>query len=490
MPRSPAIASVMSAAPARGRQAAAVGVVLAIALALRWWAAAHNEFPTVDGTQYLEIARAIGFEGRVPYSCFPPGWPALAAAPLRLLPADDPHSMLTAAHIANVLFGTLSTWLAWLLMRPRLGFALALAGTLVVALLPQSIVLAKSDLSDLAYGCGLLGGWLLLERRRDLPAGLVLGFTYLVRPESALASLGLLTWRWRSERRIPWRLALGHAVFVLPYLVFLKVAGGTWDVSSKGIALTQTLAAHPGPAYAGVIARNLGLLLPLLTGQLGIPLTLLAAWGTIRHRGAWAWLLAPLASVPLVINPMVVRFWLPYVPVLLLGAGLGALALLRQPATLPAGRVVGDGRSRRWPALALGLAAAGGLAVAAIDDVPLVSRNTEAYYGLKDAGLWLRGPATRATLVADYKPYAPYWAGCRFLKYPELGSALEYALWARNQGVDYLVVNVQVVRQYLPGLDGLLVSPLAPELGDRLELVQTFFYERVGDNTVVYRVKR
>ena len=93
-------------------------------------------------------------------------------------------------------------------------------------------------------------------------------------------------------------------------------------------------------------------------------------------------------------------------------------------------------------------------------------------------------------LVADYKPYAPYWAGCRFLKYPEMGGALEYALWARNQGVDYLVVNVQTVRQYLPGLDGLLVSPLAPELADKLELAHTCFYERVGDNTVVYRVKR
>ena len=92
--------------------------------------------------------------------------------------------------------------------------------------------------------------------------------------------------------------------------------------------------------------------------------------------------------------------------------------------------------------------------------------------------------------MADYKPYAAYWAGCRFLKYPDLGSAAEYALWARNHDIDYLVVNVQTVRQYLPGLDGLLVSPLAPELASGLELVQTFFYDRVGDNTVVYRVVR
>jgi hypothetical protein len=470
-------------ASATGWQTFALPVVLAVALALRWWAAAGNEFPTVDGTQYLDQAWQLCFRGNLIYSCFPPGWPLLAAIPLRFLPATDPHAMLTAAHIANVLLGTLSVWLTWLLLRRHLGFALALAATALVALLPQDIVLAKSDLSDLAYMCGLLGGWLLLERKHDLVAGLVLGYTYLVRPESALASLGLIAWRWRAERRPPWRLIIGHAALVAPYLVFLRVAGGAWDVSSKTIALSQSLDAHPGLGYLGLVAANLGLLAPLLTGQLGLPLALLAAWGTVRHRAAWAWLLLPMASVSLVINPMVVRFWLPYLPVLLLGAGLGARSLAASLAARWPGR-------RGWASALLGMAVAAGLAVAAVDDVPLVRRNTEAYYGLKDAGLWLRGQVTPETLVADYKPYAPYWAGCRFLKYPELGSALDYALWARNQGVEYLVVNVQTVRQYLPGLDGLLVSPLAPELADKLELVHTCFYERVGDNTVVYRVKR
>jgi hypothetical protein len=463
-------------------RAVAVAAVMLAALAVRWWAAAGNGFPTVDGTQYLDQAWQIAFTGQVPYSCFPPGWPALVAVPLRFRDAGDPHALLASAQLLNVLLGVLLTWLTWRLLRPRLGFGPALAGAAVVAFLPQLVILAKSDLSDLAYACGLLGGWLLLERRRDLPAGLVLGFTYLVRPESALASLALIAWRWRGDRRLPWRLALGHAVFVLPYLAFLKVAGGGWDVSSKTVALSQTLEAYPGTAYLGVIARNLGLLAPLLTGQLGLPLALLAAYGTARHRGAWAWLLAPLLSVPLVINPMVVRFWLPYLPLLLLGAGLGARSLVKL--------AVARGRGARVPAIILGVAVAAGLAVAAIDDAPFIHRETEAYYGLKDAGLWLRGSVTREALVADYKPYAAYWAGCRFLKYPELDSAREYALWAANHGVDYLVVNVQTVRQYLPGLDGLLVSPLPPELAARLELVQTFFYERVGDNTVVYRVRR
>ncbi len=467
----------------RGWRAVALFGLLVLALAVRWWAAANNAFPTVDGTQYSAIAWRMCFRGEVPYSCFPPGWPLLSAIPLRFMGAGDPLAMLRAAHIANVALGTVSVALAWLLLRPRLGFALALAGTALVALLPQAIVLAKSDLSDIAYGCGLLGGWLLLERRRPLAAGLALGFTYLVRPESALASLGLVAWRWRADRRVPWRLAIGHAVFVLPYLVFLKVAGGSWDVSSKTVALSQSLDAYPGLGYLGLVGGNLKLLAPLLTGQLGVPLALLCVYGVARHRGAWAWLLAPLLTVPLVTNPMVVRFWLPYLPVLLLGAGLGARSLLQAvTARRP------DGGRAATRALALVLAA--GLAVAARDDVAMVHRNTEAYYGLKDAGLWLRGQVTPGTKVADYKPYTPYWAGCTFVKYPELATAREYTTWARNSGVEYLVVNVKTVQQYLPGLDALLVTPLAPDLAERLELVHTCLYERVGDNTVIYRVKR
>ncbi len=467
----------------RGWRAVALFGLLVLALALRWWAAANNAFPTVDGTQYSAIAWRMCFRGEVPYSCFPPGWPLLSAIPLRFMGAGDPLAMLRAAHIANVALGTVSVALAWLLLRPRLGFALALAGTALVALLPQAIVLAKSDLSDIAYGCGLLGGWLLLERRRPLAAGLALGFTYLVRPESALASLGLVAWRWRADRRVPWRLAIGHAVFVLPYLVFLKVAGGSWDVSSKTVALSQSLDAYPGLGYLGLVGGNLKLLAPLLTGQLGVPLALLCVYGVARHRGAWAWLLAPLLTVPLVTNPMVVRFWLPYLPVLLLGAGLGARSLLQ---AVTARRPDGG----RAATLALALVLAAGLAVAARDDVAMVHRNTEAYYGLKDAGLWLRGQVPPGTKVADYKPYTPYWAGCTFVKYPELATAREYTTWARNSGVEYLVVNVKTVQQYLPGLDALLVTPLAPDLAERLELVHTCLYERVGDNTVIYRVKR
>ena len=48
-------------------------------------------------------------------------------------------------------------------------------------------------------------------------------------------------------------------------------------------------------------------------------------------------------------------------------------------------------RRGKVPAFMAGLVVAGALAFAAVDDAPLVRRNTEAYYGLKDAGLGCAG---------------------------------------------------------------------------------------------------
>lgn len=471
----------MGSQPSTRAQALLFGALLAAALGLRWWAAAGNDFPTVDGTQYLRQSWQLCFAGRLPFSTFPPGWPLLAAVPLRFMSAEDPVAMLRAAHIANVACGTLMCALAFVMLRRRLGFAWALGGTAVMALLPQLVVAAKSDLSEPAFGCALLGAWLLLERRRELPAGLLLGYAYLVRPEALLATAGLVLWRWRSERRPPWRLLAGQAVVMLPYLLFLRQATGAVALSGKGFVFSEAFAAYPGAAYLGLVARQSGQLLALLPGQVGLPLALLAAWGLARARGGWAWLLAPMLAMPLVISPIGARYWVPYVPWVLLAAGLGARALPARFRAAP---------RRRLPTVALAVALAAGLGWAAIDDAPLIWRNTEAYHGLKDAGLWLRGVATPATKVADYKPYAPYWANCEWVKYPDLPDANSYAIWARNLGLDYLIVNVKTVQQYLPGLDGLLVSPLPPDLGAKLELVHTCLYERVGDNTVVYRVRR
>jgi len=463
----------------------ALAAVVVAALVLRARMAALNVWPTVDGVMYLDQAQQLIRHGRLPFSCFPPGWPFIAAVPLAFFPADDPMAMLRAAQIANVVLSGVLLALTYALLRPRLGAWLAVLGALLMAVLPQNTVLAKSDLSEVAFTCALLAGWLLYERRRPLAAGLTLGYAYLIRPEALLLTAGLAVHTAWRERRAPWRLVVGHLEFMVPYLIYIRVATGAWDISSKTVALSESLAAHPGAGYLKLIADNTALLAPMLPALVGLPLVILALWGMVRRRGAWLWLWAPFAPVPFIINPMVERFWLPYVPVLLLAAGLGARDILGMLS--PWWSSVAARRGAAAMLLALALA---GFAHASRDDMRWIRYNTEAYYGLRDAGLWLRDQVTPDTVVASYKPYPAYWAGCRFLKYPELNDAAEYAVWARNNGVDYMVVCVKIVYVHRPGLEALLASPLPDELAPRLTLVKLLTFDRAEQNTAIYRVER
>lgn len=468
--------------PARTFDRGLLPVALVVAgLGLRIWAASLNVFPTVDGVFYLEQAGALVREARLPWSCFPPGWPALISLPALFLDRQDPLVLLRAAQTMNVILGVLAAWLAYLMMRPRLGRGLALAGLAVLLFLPLQIVYSKNDLSEMSFTCVLLGAWLLVERRRQVGAGLLLGFAYLIRPEALLAAGGLVLWRWIGERRPPWRLIAPLVAVMLPYLLYIRLQTGAFDVTSKTVAVSLSLEAYPGWSYLGLIGRNLGILLPKLAGILGLPLILAAVWGAIRDRGAWLWLLAPLLPVPFIINPMDERFWVPYLPLLLLAAGLGARDLTAR---------LKDRTGRpRWTQAAVLVLLLSGLVFAARDDVYWIRRNGEAYYGLQAAGEWLRDRTDSETVVAAYKPYASYWAGCRFIKYPDDMDAAQLVTWARNSGAKYMVVNVKVTHHLLPALDPLLEAKLRPDLARRITLVELIQYDRIEQNTAIYLIR-
>ncbi len=235
----------------------------------------------------------------------------------------------------------------------------------------------------------------------------------------------------------------------------------------------------PGWRYLGLIGRNLGIFLPKLFGILGLPMVLLAAWGMVKGRGPWLWLLAPLLPVPFIINPMDVRFWIPYLPVIVLAAGLGGLHLAGLPWFRP-----------RWKQIALLAVLLTGLVAASWDDAYWIKRNREAFYGLRDAGAWLKDKTDSDTVLAAYKPYTSYWAGCSFLKYPAEMDAAEIAVWARHQGVSYLVVNVAVAYALAPNLKPFLETPLPPELAGRVSRAHLLRYEAAQLNTVIYKVER
>jgi len=463
--------------PLRGISLALLVLILAGGLGLRVWAASHNEFPTVDGVLYLDQTYEMVNNGHLTWSCFPPGWPALAAAPYVFLDRGDPMSLLRAGQAANVIFGVLMPLLALFLMRPFLGTRLALLGMAILMFLPLNVVYSKNDLSEMSFTCALLGAWLLLRRERLIPAGLIFGFAYLIRPEALLAAGGLGLWLWRRDRRFPWRLIVPLIAVMIPYLIFIRVQTGAFDLTSKTVAVSLSLEAYPGWRYPGLVFSNLGLFLPKLVGLLGIPAVLLTLWGMIKGRGAWLWLLAPVLPVPFIINPMDVRFWIPFLPTLLLAAGLGAVHLAGQPWL-----------RARWKQGTLLVIVLAGLGLAAKDDVYWIQRNREAYYGLRDAGAWLRDHTDENTIIAAYKPYTSFWAGSRFIKYPDDMDAAGLVLWARNHGAEYMVVNVKVVHHLAKGLDPLLESPLRPHLADKITLVKLFEYDLLEHNTAIYRI--
>jgi hypothetical protein len=473
----PATRDISKVTPLRGPLLALVIVILTAGLALRIWAASGNEFPTVDGVLYLDQTFELVNNGHLPWSCFPPGWPAVVAAPYVFLDRSDPMSLLRAGQAANVILGTLMPLLAFFLMRPYLGTRLAVLGLAVLMFLPLNVVYSKNDLSEMSFTCTLLAAWLLLRRERLVAAGLIFGFSYLIRPEALLAAGGLMGWLWRRDRRPPWRLIIPMVTVMIPYLIFIRVQTGAFDLTSKTVAVSLSLEAHPGWHYLGLIGRNLVIFLPKLAGILGLPLVFLAVWGMIKARGPWLWLLAPLLPVPFIINPMDVRFWIPYLPVIVLAAGLGAVHLAKLPWF-----------EERWIKGALLAVLGVGLVAAAWDDAYWIKRNREAFYGLKDAGAWLRDKTESDTIIAAYKPYSSFWAGCRFIKYPEDMEAAELVMWARNHRARYMVVNVKVAHHLAKGLDPLLTSPLPRNLADKVTLVQLLEYDLVEHNTAIYRI--
>ena len=219
-----------------------------------------------------------------------------------------------------------------------------------------------------------------------------------------------------------------------------------------------------------MIGRNLGIFLPKLVGHPGPALVLLAVWGMIRGRGTWLWLLAPLLPVPFIINPMDERFWIPYLPVFVLAAGLGGIApggpALVQGA-VEAGSLTGGCPGRDWW-------------LAAWDDTYWIKRNREAFYGLKDAGAWLtESRPTAETVIAAYKPYTSFWAGCRFIKYPEDMEAADLVCWARNNGAGVHGGQRQGGPPLAKGLDPLLEQPPAARPGRKMTLVKLLEYDLV-----------
>ena len=423
----------------------ALAVVLLIGLGGRLWLANRNTFPSVDGVFYLEQSRQLIREGTLPFSSFPPGWPMLAAIVLAFLDCENSLNVLRAGQVANVFFGTALPLLTFLLIRRRAGPAGALMGAVFITVLPLNLLLSKGDLSEMSYACFILTAALLARKKTDFSVGLLL--------------------------------------LIVPYLLFIRVTSGIWSLSSKALFLSRSVTGNSPVEFVNMVADNMVTFLAMLPDLIGLPLVLLAVWGAWCGRGRWLVFLTPLLPLPLFDFAMAPRYWAPYLPFLLLAALIGIRQIAQVAAKIRpnAGRPLAVG--------ILGLAAVLGFMQAAQDETSDLLRNQESYFGLKASGKWLSSRVTIETAVAGYKPYASFWAGCRFIQYSQTEpDYLKIIEDARQRGARFLVVNYYVTRHFMPGLGFLLTNPEHPSLQGKITLVKFSQYSQEAQTTAIFEI--
>jgi hypothetical protein len=457
-----------------------LAVLLLGGLAARIVLANGREYPTYDGTYYMSIGRDLAEFGHVPYSTFPPGFPALIALTLLSLGTRAPIAPLRAAQCVNVVAGTMVGLLAYLLARRRLPEWTAMAVAAVTLALPQQLVLSSCDLSELSYACLLLGGWLVYEAARPLPAGVLWGMAYLIRPEGLVLIAVVAAWDLLRRRRQGALMLLGAAVCVLPYTVYLWRVTGHWLLSSKSIFLEQTLQEHPGGILALHYLHNVRDLCAGLAGTIGAPIAAAALLGAIIGGGRWLLPALPLIVLPVFSFRMDGRYWAPYLPIVLVAAASCFEQL---------GRWLSRPRLRQAAWIALAVVMLAGLVAVNASAMRQIGREYEYYPGIRSAGLWLRTRVPRETIVAARKPYVSFWAWCRYARTPDHVGASSIVSWARRAGAQYLEVNAWVAATVSPELLP-LVDGIPEQLQDDLELVQTFkLADAPEQSTWLYRIK-
>jgi hypothetical protein len=304
---------------------------------------------------------------------------------------------------------------------------LAAAGTVVLGAFPVFIFIAIQPLSDvLATTWCLAAVWLALRSRRAadwaVACGAAFAIAVLVRPTNALLlpALVLLLWGWRRWLNaalggLPgalWLAYYNHALYGHP------LASGYGGVTLESAWFVPT-AVH--------FARWMALLLPAVV--LVLPLAALRDWRDRRRNLAalavWFGTFAVFYALYDVSHESwwCLRFLLPAVPALILGAMLGVDALAR------------SGVGRRWRHG--GAIAGGGLALWAVADSVFWTRDLHVFltkrYELDyaDSCRWARDHLPPNAIVACMAASGAiyYYTGLPVLRWDQI-SAEDFARYA------------------------------------------------------------
>jgi len=466
--------------PAGPREWPWIVIPVLVGAALRIGEALRHSGLTMDSPLYVRMAEALA-RGRAP-ALGPAhyGYSALVALAGALIPGREWPGRTVSLIASVALVG-----LVFRLARTRLSAPWAGLAAMLVALHPLLIVYGSTIMTEPTFLALIVAALLLLERRRFGVAGLAFGAGYLVRPEAAVIALGGLA-SGRVGLRGAAAMLLGIALLVVPYLGWMRIEHGTWEITPKVALLRpqfhsvreaewrladeaararepKSLAERLKWAAPSISANYLPLLrehLWLLVQAWSWPLVLLSLGGLLAWRGP---VLTPLVLpfvFPLLAIPLDMRFMQSCLPTLALSAaGAGATMVARSPA-----------HARAASGAALSLAVAGviacwlgqaGRGALAFDDGPMPA--------LRLAGAWLHAHDPSDALVMDRKAYVPFFAGMRHLQLPndDYDSTVEFAL---ASGARYLVLE-EYASNLRPQMRRLVTDPEFQAQESRLRLV-------------------
>ena len=247
-------------------RAVLVGIVVAIAIALRWAFVATGQVPQplrADAGEYAQCALNLVEHGvyssskqspPLPDSFRSPGYPAFLLL-CRL--AVGPERWLGLALAFQVALGGLTVLLTFLLARSWLNFPSALAACVLAALSPHLVVSSGYVLTECVTTFVLVSGLSLLSAASTrgplaiAAAGLVLGFGVLCNETLLFVPLVAVFALWRSFGRGRMVLLLGCSL--LPF--------AAWTVRNQTQTLTRTgaervTASISHGSYPGMVFRD------------------------------------------------------------------------------------------------------------------------------------------------------------------------------------------------------------------------------------------
>lgn len=446
-----------------------------------------------DGAVYASIAERLVHLGRfedlrdAPHTFYPPAYPALVAAVYAIV-GDSHRAGQIVSFVAGVALIVLVYGLGRRVASARVGQIAAFLTAMSPRLAHEAVSVHSESLYAALLCLLLLTCCRLLHRPTVVHAGLagaLAGMLYLTRPEGLLLAGAfvcvVVAWVIRGEPRVRviGRTAVFAAVlamFVLPYVAYLRATTGEWLVTGKGVS--YRVAENPESesvkfgapqerpwrgfrtevaVFAERYARNEVRYEGLITESLSLFAVMLAAVGL----AATPWRAAPavesvlMASLaPLALYPAfeaVSRWTEPYTAVMFVYVGRGVVAV--------AGRAPG-----RWRiAVAAGALVLIGLRWAPQLAIPI--RYTPAFEPVEQraAAQWIAGRFGAGTPVMTRVPEVAYYARGRWVRMPVV--PVERVVdAARRAGARVVVLDEPNTRGLRPELLPLLTETPPPGL--------------------------